>query len=348
MGDALPSNSVIDSALRRLFISYASFGDASNSAALTAAKFSKIWRDAGLIGSGFTSVDVDLVFVRTAQLESKAAAKSKGFQAKVGLKKHIDYAQFLEATYTLAAKMSGDARPAPPATGGRGLLLLLLESLLPLVERAAGASTDSETPVGEEELLSRAAVLEVLFAHYAAPVRVASANDAAGSPTFWDEIKMERTALGAPDAADENDPWASGRAVSAPGIDLGSWQRLMAHFGVCPTLGSKAEIGRLFQQEALRAPPTGALTFPQVRSAARHTHASPHFFSRRQPLRARARRPAGALTRAVIRTFTRLVCCMPRSLSTRSAASPSPPSRRVSTAAIGTTAGAACRLSSPR
>ena len=72
----LPTNAVIDSVLRRLFIAYASFGDVSNSAALSSAKFSKLWRDTGIIGHGLTTVDIDLVFVRTAQQATPASAAS--------------------------------------------------------------------------------------------------------------------------------------------------------------------------------------------------------------------------------------------------------------------------------
>ena len=275
----LPSDETIDSTLRRLFIAYASFGDSSNSAALSAAKFSKLWRDTGIIGNGLTTVDVDLIFVRTAQdtrpAKGLGAAPSAPGRwnpsgAPKSQKKTILYPQFLEATYSLAAKLAGDSRPGAPATGERGLLKLLFEYVLPLGERgapgtiasAAVPSATPDVPVGEEELLSRAATLETIFAHYATPMRVAPAAATTEAPSFWRELRLERAALGDDDAGSESAKTERARG-SALAMDLGAWSRLMFHFGICPMLGTKQEFGRIFQQEALRAQPSGALTFSQ-------------------------------------------------------------------------------------
>ena len=61
------SDSEIDAVLRKLFINYA---DASSASTLSSPRFSKLWRDAGVVGNGqLTTVDIDLVFVRTAQAQ---------------------------------------------------------------------------------------------------------------------------------------------------------------------------------------------------------------------------------------------------------------------------------------
>ena len=174
---------------------------------------------------------------------------------------------------------------------------MLVEHLLPLAERggastaasttsaataggaaAVATSADDSPPLGEEELLARASTLEVVFQHYCEKVRSSSGAgaSAAAAPTFWDELKQERLALGQPadDAAMGNDAAtsdagssASRRGGSLQALSLDAWQRLMGHFGVCPTLLSKAELGRLFQSESLRQPPTNHLTFVQFAHA---------------------------------------------------------------------------------
>ena len=66
MEGSIPTAAAIDVAVRHLFISYASFGDISNIERLGSAKFSKLTRDAGLLGPRLTATDCDLIFVRAA------------------------------------------------------------------------------------------------------------------------------------------------------------------------------------------------------------------------------------------------------------------------------------------
>jgi hypothetical protein len=245
----------VDSALRKLFISYASIGDTSNVSALPSSRFSKLFKDSGLTSrSSLTTVDIDLAFVRTAQqgpTKSGAAKKSH---------KTISYAQFLEATYALAAKLSGDTSPILLPNGRRGLLMLLMEYLLPLAERgsrgAPASVTGDQGAIGEEELLSHASTLEAIFAHYSNPAKLSPAVEGrTQSPNFWEELRLERDAFGVDDADDSAGD--AGRGGSVAAIDLSAWQRLMSHFGVCPSLLSKVELGRVFQQEAQRRIATG-------------------------------------------------------------------------------------------
>ena len=276
------SNDVVDVALRRLFTTYTD--PTSNVNALTSAKFSKLWRDAGFIGHGLTSVDVDLVFVRVAQggppagraAVSGVAARTSLARVAGGLagskKKVLNFGQFLETVYAFACLLAGDGRPNAPANGRRGLLLLLVERLLPLSERIGGSGDAGDAPIGEEEIVSRASVLQVVFAHYSATVRVEAAATGA-APLFWAELDAERLALSqsdpaiAADAATTATTTSGGARGATSALDLGSWQKLMSHFGVCPTLLSKAEIGRIFQIEGLRAAPANHLTFAQFAHA---------------------------------------------------------------------------------
>ena len=121
--------------------------------------------------------------------------------------------------------------------------------------------------LGEEELLSHASTLEAIFAHYANAVRLAPASTAA-APSFWEELRLEKAALGvADDGGDSGGGGGRGGGGSVSAVDLAGWQRMLGHFGVCPTLLSKAELGRIFQQEAHRAPPANHFTFPQFAHA---------------------------------------------------------------------------------
>ena len=66
------SDATIDTALRRLFTSYT---DAGSGSTLSSSKFSKLWKEAGLVGGGnksLTSVDLDLAFVRAANASAPA------------------------------------------------------------------------------------------------------------------------------------------------------------------------------------------------------------------------------------------------------------------------------------
>ena len=135
------SSDALDSTLRKLFIAYASFGDISNVSSLSSSKLSKLFKDAGLLSAGgLTSVDVDLAFVRVAQQAQRPSGATASASAAKKKQKTISYPQFLEVTYALAAKRSGDSRPSVPPSGRLGLLALIVEHLLPLGERGPGGS----------------------------------------------------------------------------------------------------------------------------------------------------------------------------------------------------------------
>ena len=280
----LPTNALIDASLRYIFVSYCSIGDVTNVEHLGSARFSKLVRDAGLLGPLLTSTDVDIVFVRASQSVAGRQRTSRVGGGAPSTKKTLTYGLFLTALSDLANKR---ATARSSNSSEHALVLLLLEHMLPLAARGppGGSSAHGAAPtdradggaIGEEELLARAAVLEAIFAHYSSSVRLAPAEAETEAAPFWQTLGRERASLvaqgvrAAPD--DEpalaapmrpNEPQARG---SAAVMDLAAWQRFGAHFDICPTLLSKAELMRLFQAEAARAPPQALLTFPQFAHA---------------------------------------------------------------------------------
>ena len=278
---AIPSNVDIDATLRRIFVQYASFGNISNVNSLGSAKFYKLTRDAGLLGATLTTVDMDMIFVRAAQTLPGGKPARGGGGLSANSKKALSYPQFLEAVAEMAATRAGvsSSRARTRPTGSSELLALLIEHLQPLTScgpagtGAGGQPVSTPTDradggaIGEEELLARASLLEAIFMHYSSTVRVAdecSFNDATG---FWEEIQLERGALAAAGIAAADDPLESVARGGTQAMEISDWQRFASHFGVCPMLLSKAELGKLFQHEAARAPPASRLTFPQFAHA---------------------------------------------------------------------------------
>ena len=275
----LPDSASIDADVRRLFVTYCSFGDVSNVSKLSCAKFSKLIRDAGLLGSSVASTEVDLIFARRSR-----TPRLNGGTTSCSTKKALSYPSFLAALTELAEKRGAHRPSATAAKGGSRLVMLLLEHILPLATRAApaggtlcgGTLTDRTDggALGEEELLARCSLLEVIFGHYCRTVHIDPAAAEAEAAVFWEAIRQERAMLAAHGL--ETAAAAAGEAERASTattrgntavVDLAAWQRFAGHFTLCPNLLSIAELGRLFQLEAARAPPTGLLSFAQFAHA---------------------------------------------------------------------------------
>ena len=140
----LPTNASIDASLRYIFVSYCSIGDVTNVEHLGSARFSKLVRDAGLLGPLLTSTDVDIVFVRASQSVAGRQRTSRVGGGAPSTKKTLTYGLFLAALSDLANKR---ATARSGNSSEHALVLLLLEHMLPLAARGppGGSSAHAKT-----------------------------------------------------------------------------------------------------------------------------------------------------------------------------------------------------------
>ena len=115
---------------------------ADNTSNLSVTKFARLARDAAVSDAKLTKADIDLIFVRASQTgraQSRPPSRiTADRQAPVSRRpagqKMLDFDQFLEALYEMAAKKYGRAAAEPRSyaepTGRRGLPMLLSLSLI--------------------------------------------------------------------------------------------------------------------------------------------------------------------------------------------------------------------------
>ena len=243
------TQAALDNALRRIFISYCSFGDIDNTSHMSAVKFGKLMRDAGLVGGAFSAVDVDLLFVRmlTEAVKAKGGGRkppSPTMAAIVDHRRAFCYAQFLDALCQVADKKFG-------GNGAMALARLLEGHLLPLVLPSSAVwGTAPEdvalSPAAAAALDSHLSTISHIFGHYAKTQSASTPNK--GASRFW--LLLQQAGALADGAVGADRAVGELTGGSRPGgsliLDQSGWIRLCGHLALCPALLTKAELCKLF------------------------------------------------------------------------------------------------------
>ena len=263
----LPPFEMVEVSLRKLFVHHCSFGDINNVSHLSTSKFAKLARDAGVVDAKLSKADIDLLFVRASQTgSSKPTSRGPHANSRPSSKtKVLDFEQFLEALYEMAARKygrAGDSRGLAVPNGRRGLPLLLSEHMLPLADRAGSLALQLDAEA-RELLEVNGATLHSIFSHYCTTVRLGGAR---GGGVFWEELRMARalTPGGAPAAApgEGQGDVADGSSISVLAMDLAAWVRCCTHLAIFPDLLAKARASLSMHRPGLCIAPHTPCVWP--------------------------------------------------------------------------------------